>query len=118
MPWASSAARPNACMYSPKAKSSSRARRSRFSRRANIPAHGNCWRKRLCNRPVAVWIVHCETRRGWLHFFTDTHVFIGYLPEGLGMSDREQMRSRLKKDGIEYILVQFVDIHGAAKVKM
>src|SRR5262249_43322313 len=34
------------------------------------------------------------------------------------MSDREQLRAQFKKDGIEYILVQFVDIHGAAKVKM
>src|SRR5438874_4340957 len=34
------------------------------------------------------------------------------------MSDREQVRKRLKQDGIEFLLVQFVDIHGAAKVKM
>src|SRR5438045_5654455 len=34
------------------------------------------------------------------------------------MSDRDSMRQQLKRDGIEFILVQFVDIHGAAKVKM
>lgn len=34
------------------------------------------------------------------------------------MSDREQMRDRLQADNIEYLLVQFVDIHGSAKVKM
>src|SRR5258706_16342502 len=31
---------------------------------------------------------------------------------------REQVRKQLKKDGISFILAQFVDIHGAAKVKM
>ena len=34
------------------------------------------------------------------------------------MNDRDAMRQRLKRDGIEFILVQFVDMHGAAKVKM
>ncbi len=34
------------------------------------------------------------------------------------MSDRDHLRTQFKKDGIEFILVQFVDIHGAAKVKM
>jgi glutamine synthetase len=34
------------------------------------------------------------------------------------MSEREKIRKRLKEDGIEFLLVQFVDIHGAAKVKM
>lgn len=34
------------------------------------------------------------------------------------MSSREEIRKRLHADGIEFILVQFVDIHGAAKTKM
>jgi glutamine synthetase len=34
------------------------------------------------------------------------------------MSDREQIRKRLKNDRIDFLLTQFVDIHGAAKVKM
>ncbi|MBP88617.1 MAG: type III glutamate--ammonia ligase [Planctomycetaceae bacterium] len=34
------------------------------------------------------------------------------------MPDREQIREQMKRDGIEFILAQFVDIHGAAKVKM
>jgi glutamine synthetase len=34
------------------------------------------------------------------------------------MASREQMRKQLQKDGIEFLLVQFVDITGAAKVKM
>ncbi|MDP6553744.1 MAG: type III glutamate--ammonia ligase [Pirellulaceae bacterium] len=34
------------------------------------------------------------------------------------MTDREAIREQMKQDGIEFILVQFVDIHGAAKVKM
>jgi glutamine synthetase len=34
------------------------------------------------------------------------------------MSDREQIRARLKEDGIEFLVVQFVDIHGSAKSKM
>lgn len=31
---------------------------------------------------------------------------------------REQVRKRMKEDGIEFILAQFVDVHGGAKVKM
>ncbi len=31
---------------------------------------------------------------------------------------REEVRQRLTEDGIEFILAQFVDVHGAAKVKM
>ena len=31
---------------------------------------------------------------------------------------REQLRERLRADGIQFILAQFVDIHGAPKVKM
>jgi len=34
------------------------------------------------------------------------------------MASREQIRKRMQKDGIEFILVQFVDVTGAAKVKM
>lgn len=34
------------------------------------------------------------------------------------MSDREQVRARLKDDGIRFIVVQFVDVHGSAKAKM
>jgi len=34
------------------------------------------------------------------------------------MSDREQVREQMSKDGIEFLLAQFVDVHGAAKVKM
>ena len=34
------------------------------------------------------------------------------------MSDREEIRSRMSQDGIEFLLAQFVDIHGSAKVKM
>lgn len=34
------------------------------------------------------------------------------------MSIREQIRQRMKEDGIEYILAQFIDIHGVPKVKM
>src|SRR6478735_2228785 len=34
------------------------------------------------------------------------------------MSERDKVRKRLKEDSVEFILVQFVDIHGAAKVKM
>ena len=33
-------------------------------------------------------------------------------------SDRAQLRETLERDGIEFLLVQFVDIHGAAKAKM
>lgn len=34
------------------------------------------------------------------------------------MTDRERLREQMKSDGIEFILAQFVDIHGTAKVKM
>ena len=34
------------------------------------------------------------------------------------MSDREKIREQMKEDGIEFILAQFVDVHGSAKVKM
>lgn len=34
------------------------------------------------------------------------------------MTTREEMHQRLRDDGIEFLLVQFVDLHGAAKVKM
>ena len=34
------------------------------------------------------------------------------------MVSRDKVRKRLQEDKIEYILAQFVDIHGAAKVKM
>ncbi len=30
------------------------------------------------------------------------------------MISREQIRERLEQDNIEFVLVQFVDIHGAA----
>jgi glutamine synthetase len=33
-------------------------------------------------------------------------------------SQREDLRRKLQEDGIEFILTQFVDIHGAAKAKM
>jgi len=34
------------------------------------------------------------------------------------MAEREQIRKQLAKDQIEFLLAQFVDIHGTAKVKM
>jgi glutamine synthetase len=34
------------------------------------------------------------------------------------MSSRDQIKEKLSKDGIRYVLAQFVDIHGTAKVKM
>lgn len=34
------------------------------------------------------------------------------------MIDREPLRAQLKKDGIEFIVVQFVDLYGSAKAKM
>ncbi|MCH7688423.1 MAG: type III glutamate--ammonia ligase, partial [Planctomycetes bacterium] len=34
------------------------------------------------------------------------------------MTDREQIREQMKKDKVQFILAQFVDIHGSAKVKM
>jgi glutamine synthetase len=33
-------------------------------------------------------------------------------------TDRSRLREALERDGIEFLLVQFVDIHGAAKTKM
>ncbi len=37
---------------------------------------------------------------------------------GSSTEAREALRQRMREDGIELVLVQFVDIHGAAKVKM
>ncbi|MBH05969.1 MAG: type III glutamate--ammonia ligase [Phycisphaeraceae bacterium] len=34
------------------------------------------------------------------------------------MTDRAQINEQIKQDGIEFILVEFVDMHGVAKVKM
>ena len=34
------------------------------------------------------------------------------------MADREQIREQMTLDGIDFILAQFVDLHGSAKVKM
>ena len=34
------------------------------------------------------------------------------------MASRDAIRKRMQEDKIEYLLVQFVDIHGAPKVKM
>ena len=34
------------------------------------------------------------------------------------MADRAEVRQRMKDDGIEYLLVQFVDMNGSPKVKM
>ena len=34
------------------------------------------------------------------------------------MATREDVRRRMQEDGIEYLLTQFVDIHGSAKAKM
>ena len=34
------------------------------------------------------------------------------------MADREQIRKQMEKDGIEFLLAQFVDVHGSARVKM
>ena len=34
------------------------------------------------------------------------------------MASRENVRQQMEKDGIEHLLTQFVDIHGAAKAKM
>ncbi len=34
------------------------------------------------------------------------------------MTDRAQLRKRLAEDGVRFLLVQFVDIHGAAKAKL
>jgi glutamine synthetase len=38
--------------------------------------------------------------------------------ESLSMSIREDVRARLKADGVRFLIVQFVDMHGAAKAKM
>ncbi len=32
--------------------------------------------------------------------------------------NRSTLKAQLQEDGIEYLLVQFVDIHGSPKVKM
>jgi len=32
--------------------------------------------------------------------------------------ERSTLRSQLQQDNVDYLLVQFVDIHGAPKVKM
>ena len=34
------------------------------------------------------------------------------------MASREEIRTQIEQDGIEFLLAQFVDIHGSAKVKM
>ena len=34
------------------------------------------------------------------------------------MAEREKIRKQMESDGVEFIFAQFVDIHGAAKVKM
>ena len=34
------------------------------------------------------------------------------------MSNRAEVKKQIERDGIEFLLVQFVDINGAAKVKM
>ena len=34
------------------------------------------------------------------------------------MNNREQVREQLEQDGIRFIVVQFVDLHGSAKAKM
>lgn len=34
------------------------------------------------------------------------------------MSERELIRAKMKQDGIRFIIVQFVDLHGAAKAKL
>lgn len=34
------------------------------------------------------------------------------------MAEREQIRKQIQEHGIDYLLVQFVDIHGSSKVKM
>ena len=34
------------------------------------------------------------------------------------MADREMIRQQMTADGVEYILAQFIDIHGSPKVKM
>src|SRR5437899_8312660 len=39
-------------------------------------------------------------------------------PGGRSTVNRDALKNQLAADGIEYLLVQFVDIHGAPKVKM
>ncbi len=39
-------------------------------------------------------------------------------PQETAMDTLEQARQRIRDDGVQYLLVQFVDIHGAPKVKM
>ncbi|MCH9037105.1 MAG: hypothetical protein IH860_07305, partial [Chloroflexi bacterium] len=34
------------------------------------------------------------------------------------MATREEVRKEMERDGIKFILTQFVDINGAAKVKL
>ncbi len=34
------------------------------------------------------------------------------------MATREEIRERLAQDGVQYLLAQFVDLHGSAKVKL
>ncbi len=36
----------------------------------------------------------------------------------MAADNREDVRQRMEQDGIEYVLTQYVDIHGAAKVKL
>src|ERR687885_1877131 len=37
---------------------------------------------------------------------------------GMQPVDRSTLKAQLQQDGVEYLLVQFVDVHGAPKVKM
>src|SRR5947209_8199251 len=39
-------------------------------------------------------------------------------PGGRSTVNRDALKNQLAADGIEYLLVQFVDVHGAPKVKM
>ena len=34
------------------------------------------------------------------------------------MDNRAEIKDRIATDGVEFVLAQFVDVHGAAKVKM
>ena len=34
------------------------------------------------------------------------------------MTTREDIRERMAEDGVQYLLAQFVDLHGSAKVKL
>src|SRR5437660_1518301 len=40
------------------------------------------------------------------------------MPEPENLMNRADVKARLHQDNIEYLLVQFVDLHGAPKVKM